>query len=206
MFLNRWMLGIPKSVRLYGTGKPHAVFASRQELPTGTSSSPVLTQTWCPGCCLHQLHRPAHSHPGCIEQLLCDSAELSKGNRAPGQVLGFTELTVSWGNKTLTQRVIAVKGSHTVIQSWEPRKAILRKSHEKLQVFTSHQRSLRTSLVAQTVKKLPAMRETWAQSLGWEDSLEEGMATHSSILAWRIPWTEEPGGLQSMGLQGVRCN
>ena len=55
-------------------------------------------------------------------------------------------------------------------------------------------------LVAQMVKYLPAMWETWVQSLGWEDSLEKGMATHSSILAWRIPWTEEPGGLQSMGL------
>ena len=53
--------------------------------------------------------------------------------------------------------------------------------------------------MAQTVKNPPAMRETWVRSLGWEDPLEEGMATHSSILAWRIPWTEEPGGLQSMG-------
>ena len=59
------------------------------------------------------------------------------------------------------------------------------------------------SLVAQTVKNLPAMWETWVQSLGWEDPLEEGMATHSSILPWRIPWTEEPGGLQSMGSQRV---
>ena len=49
------------------------------------------------------------------------------------------------------------------------------------------------------VKNPPGMRETWIQSLGWEDSLEEGMATHSSILAWTIPWTEEPGGLQSIG-------
>ena len=49
------------------------------------------------------------------------------------------------------------------------------------------------------VKNPPAMRETWVVSLGWEDTLEEGMATHSSILAWRIPWIEEPGGLQSMG-------
>ena len=60
------------------------------------------------------------------------------------------------------------------------------------------------SLVGQTVKNLPAVWETWVWSLGWEDPLEEGMATHSSILAWRIPWTEEPGGLQSMGSQGVR--
>ena len=61
-----------------------------------------------------------------------------------------------------------------------------------------------TSLVAQLVKNPPAMQETYIQSLGWEDPLEEDMATHSSILAWRIPWTEEPGGLQSMGLQRVR--
>ena len=53
------------------------------------------------------------------------------------------------------------------------------------------------------VNNLPAMQETQVQSLGWEDSLEEGMAIHSSIPAWRIPWTEEPGGLQSMGSQRV---
>ena len=56
-----------------------------------------------------------------------------------------------------------------------------------------------SSLVAQVVKNLPAMQETWIRFLGWEDPLEEGIATHSSILAWRIPWTEEPGGLQSLG-------
>ena len=60
------------------------------------------------------------------------------------------------------------------------------------------------SLMAQTVKNLPAMEETWFWFLGWEDPLEEGMATHSSILAWRIPWTEEPGRLQSMGSQRIR--
>ena len=57
--------------------------------------------------------------------------------------------------------------------------------------------------MAQREKRLPAMRETWAQSLGWEDPLEKEMATHSSILAWEIPWSEDPGGLQSMGLQKV---
>ena len=55
------------------------------------------------------------------------------------------------------------------------------------------------SLVAQTVKNLPAMQETWVQFLGWEDSLKKKMANHSSILAWKIPWTEKPGRLQSMG-------
>ena len=60
------------------------------------------------------------------------------------------------------------------------------------------------SLVAQRLKPLPAMWETWVQSLGQEDPLEKEMATHSSILAWRIPWMEEePGGLQFMGLQRV---
>ena len=57
--------------------------------------------------------------------------------------------------------------------------------------------------MAQTIKNLPAMQETQVQSLGREDPLEKGMATYSSILAWRIPWTEEAGGLQSMGLQRV---
>ena len=58
--------------------------------------------------------------------------------------------------------------------------------------------------MAQTVKDPPATRETWVRSLGWEHSLEEGMATHSSLVAWRIPWTEEPGGLQPMGSQRIR--
>ena len=57
---------------------------------------------------------------------------------------------------------------------------------------------LQAFLVAQVVKNLPAMQETWVRSLGWEDPLEKGMATYSSILAWRIPWTEDLGGLQSM--------
>ena len=61
----------------------------------------------------------------------------------------------------------------------------------------------RTSLVAQTVKCLPTMWETWVRSLGWEDLLEKEMATHSSTLAWKILWTEEPGRLLSMGSQRV---
>ena len=58
--------------------------------------------------------------------------------------------------------------------------------------------------MSQMVKNLPAMQKTQVPSLGWEDPLQNGMATHSSILSWRIPWTEEPGGPQSMGSQGVR--
>ena len=60
------------------------------------------------------------------------------------------------------------------------------------------------SLVTQTVKNLPAMKETWVHSLGWENPLEKDVATHSSILAWKISWIEELGELQSMGSQRVR--
>ena len=63
-----------------------------------------------------------------------------------------------------------------------------------------------TSLVAQMVKRLPTMRETGVQSLGWEAFLEKETTTHSSTLAWKIPWTEEPGRLQSMGSQRVGHN
>ena len=63
---------------------------------------------------------------------------------------------------------------------------------------------IRASLVAQRLKHLPPMRETWVRSLGWEDPLEKEMATHSSVLAWRIPGMGEPGGLQSMGSHRVR--
>ena len=65
---------------------------------------------------------------------------------------------------------------------------------------------LQASQVAQTVKHLPPGQETWVQSLGWEDPLEKGMTTHPSILAWRIPWTEELSRLLSMGPQGVGHN
>ena len=58
--------------------------------------------------------------------------------------------------------------------------------------------------MVQMVKNLPAMQEIWVQSLGGEDPLEKGMATHSSILAWKIPWMEEPGGLQTVGWERVR--
>ena len=63
---------------------------------------------------------------------------------------------------------------------------------------------IEASLMAQTVKNLPVMQETQVLSLGWEDALEKGMVTHSSIPAWRIPWTEDPGRLSSMGSKRVR--
>ena len=66
--------------------------------------------------------------------------------------------------------------------------------------------NIKCTLVAQTVKNPSAMQETWVRSLGWEDPLEKGLATHSSIHAWRSPWMEEPGRLQLMGLQRVGHN
>ena len=74
--------------------------------------------------------------------------------------------------------------------------------HNTLIASTVQQSEL--AMVAQRLKRLPVMWETRVQSVGWEDSLEKEMATHSSVLAWRIPWTEEPGWLQSMGSQRVR--
>ena len=78
------------------------------------------------------------------------------------------------------------------------------KSRTRLSDFTfTFMYAYEASLVAQMVKRQPAMRETQVQSLGWEDPLEKAMATHSSPLAWKIPWMEDPGGLQSMGPQRV---
>ena len=74
---------------------------------------------------------------------------------------------------------------------------------EKLLTF---QRDRWASLVVQMVKNLPAMQENWILFLGWEDTLEKRMTIHSNILAWRIPWTEEPGGLRSKGIQKVGLN
>ena len=69
----------------------------------------------------------------------------------------------------------------------------------KPQLLTDSYKESKDFPVAQTVKNLPASQETWVRSLGWEAPLEKGKATHSSILAWRIPWTEEPGRLWSVG-------
>ena len=82
------------------------------------------------------------------------------------------------------------------------RKAMPRNVQTTTQLHSSHVLA-RTSLVAQMVKCLPTMQETWVRSLGREDPLEKEMATHSSTLAWRIPWMEEPGGLQCMGSQRI---
>ena len=107
-------------------------------------------------------------------------------------------------------------GSHSLLQGIFPteelnpgllhcRQILYHLSHQGSPNFSLQKHTLLNwaSLVAQRLKRLPAMRETWVRSLGREDPLEKEMATHSSILVWRIPWTEEPGGLQSMGLQRV---
>ena len=97
-------------------------------------------------------------------------------------------------NEVLIMHAIRLKNHKNILLSEEA-------SYKRLHIGKSL-----TSLVAQTVKRLPTMRETQVQSLGREDLLEKEMATHSSILAWRIPWTEKHVRLQSMGLQRVRHN
>ena len=79
-------------------------------------------------------------------------------------------------------------------------------SIQKGSIYSQVLSSIRASLAAQRLKRLPPIWETWVRSLGWEDPLEKEMVTHSSILAWRIPWTEEPGKLQSTGSQRVGHN
>ena len=88
---------------------------------------------------------------------------------------------------------------HQPWASWTIFKAQIMFLFAQMDTFT------KASLVAHLVKNPPAMWETWVRSLGWEDPLEEGMATHFSLVAWRIPWTEEPGGLQSMGYSPWDC-
>ena len=87
--------------------------------------------------------------------------------------------------------------------SWATREAHDKEEEKYFCLWTC---TFGASLVTQTVKNLPAVWETWVWSLGREDPLEKEMATHSGIPAWRVPWTEEPGGLQPMGLQRVGCD
>ena len=94
--------------------------------------------------------------------------------------------------------------SEVLISHWTPWKH--HRQPGAMQIFETNvvfEKHAKQALVAQTVKKTSVMQEIWVHSLGWEDPQEKRIATHSSILAWRIPWTEEPGGLQSTGLQRV---
>ena len=112
---------------------------------------------------------------------------------------------VLWAASRQTMHEQGVMDSWGGSLSWRVNKQQL---HDKLLnvefVWLSQEGAWWASLVSQTVKNLPAMWETWVRSLGWEDPLEKGMATHPSILAWRSPWREKPGGLQFMGSQTVR--
>ena len=100
--------------------------------------------------------------------------------------------------------LLAVQGTLKSLLQHHTSKASIFRCSAFFMVHLSH--PWETSLVAQMVKRLPTMQETWVRSLGWEDLLEKETATHSRILAWKIPWMEEPGRLQSMGSQRVGHN
>ena len=102
--------------------------------------------------------------------------------------------------KLLHLQLWFIIGKEHKLKLSEKKRCIKRKTEEPEASFhLPYPRGLGASLIAQLIKNLPAMQETWAQPLGREDLLEKEMAAHSSILAWRIPWTEEPGRLQSTG-------
>ena len=107
---------------------------------------------------------------------------------------------VSWASPGSPRLTLSLKEprhntSQCILQPWSQEACFQPRTY--LKVLRWHE----VSLVAQMVKKLYVMQDTWVQSLGWEDLLEKGMANHSSILAWRISWAEKPGDLQSMGSQ-----
>ena len=106
----------------------------------------------------------------------------------------------------LTRTVISTRTCLLYVKSSSPHAMFYKPTYHWLLLTFAHVSSPLTSLVAQMVKRLPTMRETQVRSLGWEDPLEKEMAIHSSTLAWKIPWMEECGRLQSMGSQRVGHN
>ena len=108
-------------------------------------------------------------------------------------------------SSTLAWRIPLIEETGGLQSMWSQSWTQLSDSHTHTDTHTHTHVVVWASLVAQTIKNLPAMQETWVQPLGQEDLLEKAMATHSSILAWRIPWTD-PGRLHSMASQTVECD
>ena len=105
---------------------------------------------------------------------------------------------------TLWIRCIHIKHCYVILVSWPSYHYVGVSLYPTLLIFSALTSTLWTSLVAQTVKRLSTMQDSWVRSLGWEDPLEKEMAIQSSTIAWKIPWKEEPGRLQSIGSQRVR--
>ena len=156
---------------------------SQTHIALGASEAPVAALPLLPGCS----ERSSHKLPSCLTVSSHPSWQVhvsSLGKKGKHRVG-----TNTWSIPAHTEFLITSPPT------------TFRSDHAYLHVWPT---SVRASLVAQPIKNLPTMQETWVQSLGWEDPLEEEMATHFSILAWRIPWIEEPGRLQSMGSQRIR--
>ena len=124
--------------------------------------------------------------------------KVKEGSENAGLKLNIEKTKIMASNPVTSWQRDGESGNCQISFSWAP---------ESLRMVTAARevksRLFLASLVAQMVKNLPAVWETQVQSLGWEDPLEKGMAAHSSMLAWKIPWTDEPGRLQSTGSQRI---
>ena len=125
-----------------------------------------------------------------LKNLPANAGEVRDAGLIPGS-------RIRWGGNGTPLQYFCLKNPMDW-EAWWATAHRVAKSQTWLKQFSTHN-NIWFLPVSQIVKNLPAVWETWVQSLGWEDPLEKGMATHSSILAWRILWTEEPAGLQSMG-------
>ena len=156
---------------------------SQTHIALGASQAPVAALPLLPGCFEHSYHKL----PSCLTVSSHPSWQVhvySLGKKGKHRVGANTWSIPAHTEFIITSPLTTFRSHHAYLHVWPT--------------------SVRASLVAQPIKNLPTMQETWVQSLVREDPLEEEMATHFSILAWRIPWIEEPGRLQSMGSQRIR--
>ena len=135
---------------------------------------------------------------------VCFHSNLNKGNAKECSNY-CTVALISYARKVMLKILQTRLQQYVNHELWDVQTGFRKGRGTRDQIANIHWNiNITTSLVAQTVKCLSAMQETRVQSLGWEDPLEKEMAIHSSTIAWKIPWTEDPGRLQSMGSQRVR--
>ena len=144
---------------------------------------------------------PANIHSSTVPLPTVGWASHSK-SREQGSGTQLTNLLEAIFQQTRSESQ-ALSGPEIFLDIWVSQHSWIFRAGPRFPCMEMTYKHVRASLVAQRIKNLPAIQETWIRSLGLEDPREETKATHSSILAWRIPWTEEPGRLQSMGSQRI---